>query len=1026
MKKIIKYIASILGIIALLGGLVGLNTAVQTNNQKAESSQITGTEDVRLDVALVNEDRPVQSGGTQLNLGSSYIKNIERDSSQNWYVVGRGTAEKGIQDGSYQLAVIIPGDFSSKILDIDSLAAEQAIITYQVNAGGNQQLEMEAERVGREIVSDLNSRLINMYIAGVLTNLQTAQRNVRILTAQEIENIQTYEEEVLGKTTDFPDVFTSISSTAEGSVSAGENLLNSLTSTNEFLTTLESSEQTADQSLSELIEQRSQDAISYEEFVSALLQMNSETLALDLSGVLSSLETTQASIEDTELTIISGESDAATLGNTIAALREKTEELEQTIEESEEELNQLVSDTIQNLYPNHDDNADLTIGELLMLTWEREIGENDDGEIITESVPYLDTTSKDVRERLEEYEQDLTAFIEEALSSLPTTDASELYELAGDMEELDEDAGTEVKNFDPSRVEGYSYSTDADAWNELINRKNTLRQASTATLELSDSTLTQVEGTLRVEAADSSTGLVIEEWTYDSVTASGGDTADITIKDGELLSVSFSYSDPTAVPQTDQIEVYFDNTLVSLNFDEDAYTDAVAAYAMQVQYISDCYRTVTALFNGLPTETLSEISDNFFEQSAEDLIRAMLISALRNQNEQYTLELRDQLTSLREEITTLEEQEDVLLSQMENLSAQTQETIEVLSEQLTAIGELQTQAEAVNTQEQTVTSQMQSSDSGLSSFGSDLSMLLSASSELRISSDSNVSEAGSVTLLFEDFEGRVQSATEAGDELSENVNSLMEQFTQEAADSSQFSESFGSVLENLYTDGTINESMVEFLSQPVDESVTSIEATVNVYRPFTWVLMMEIVSLFTAYLFSAYNLTRKMKDRFRINPFLDTDWINTGMIFILALLSGIVISVVSASSLAVESELIPTWVLSVILFQLLLTELQYCLLKNLKAVGMGLSFFMTISFVYLSNAVGTTPVIEGVPARLKNINLLSLLESVLSRYFDGQQISLAMVFLIFLSIVALLFANTFITIRFDQLLKSQRVRGGSQ
>lgn len=58
---------------------------------------------------------------------------------------------------------------------------------------------------------------------------------------------------------------------------------------------------------------------------------------------------------------------------------------------------------------------------------------------------------------------------------------------------------------------------------------------------------------------------------------------------------------------------------------------------------------------------------------------------------------------------------------------------------------------------------------------------------------------------------------------------------------------------------------------------------------------------------------------------------------------------------------------------------------------MGISFFMVISFIYLSNAIGTTASLTGLPATLKAINPLSVLENSLSGYFDGEAASLTVI-----------------------------------
>ncbi|MGT2906172.1 hypothetical protein N1495_00665 [Streptococcus didelphis] len=85
-------------------------------------------------------------GNKVYNWGSSYLKSIEKDNSQNWSVVSRGTAENGLKKGDYQLMVIIPNDFSKKVLDVNNSSADPSVVSYKVNTAGNLELEKEASK----------------------------------------------------------------------------------------------------------------------------------------------------------------------------------------------------------------------------------------------------------------------------------------------------------------------------------------------------------------------------------------------------------------------------------------------------------------------------------------------------------------------------------------------------------------------------------------------------------------------------------------------------------------------------------------------------------------------------------------------------------------------------------------------------------------------------------------------------------------------------------------------------------------
>ncbi|XCY62525.1 hypothetical protein ABG811_03875 [Streptococcus iniae] len=114
-RKNVRIVWYIVAVILLLGAIVGLNLAIQANNEKG-SLATDAHRQTKLDIALVNEDQSIVSGPNVYNLGTSYVKSIERDDSQNWSVVSRGTAENGLKKGDYQLMLIIPSDFSKKFL----------------------------------------------------------------------------------------------------------------------------------------------------------------------------------------------------------------------------------------------------------------------------------------------------------------------------------------------------------------------------------------------------------------------------------------------------------------------------------------------------------------------------------------------------------------------------------------------------------------------------------------------------------------------------------------------------------------------------------------------------------------------------------------------------------------------------------------------------------------------------------------------------------------------------------------------
>ena len=296
----------------------------------------------------------------------------------------------------------------------------------------------------------------------------------------------------------------------------------------------------------------------------------------------------------------------------------------------------------------------------------------------------------------------------------------------------------------------------------------------------------------------------------------------------------------------------------------------------------------------------------------------------------------------------------------------------------------------------------------LTTLNTDFAALLTETAGVKTSSQSNVKAAESVNETLSNFNRELSNAQTSTEKLSQDADSLMTQFNEELTANGNFVESFLKVLNNAYENGVPNEVLLNFLSNPVAQNSSSVKATVNVYRPFTWILLLEIVSLFTAYLFATQNIIRKVKDKFKLDKLHDTDLVTVTILSALSLVVGLVVGIVSNIQLQVGREYQPSWVLLIVLAGFVLIQVQYFLLKHFRVIGMGLAFFMMISFVYLSNAIGTTASLTGFPAFIKNLNVLSILEGLLSGYFDGHPATI-IVFVATIFVIAILIVmNVFI------------------
>ena len=1022
MKKLIKYIVSIGAVVLLLVAVVGLNIAIQDNNETTVTSS-SGTA-TRLNVAIVNEDKAVVSGNNTYSLGNSYIKKLEKDDSQNWSVVTRGTADSG----NYQLIVIIPSDFSAKILDLNSLSAEQATISYEVKADGNQQIETEATKVGKDIVSDLNNQLVDMYMASILSNLYTAQQNVQVIANQQSGNIYSYRTNLLGSAVDFENNFPTLVTTANSSLTANEALIQSLSTFSSLYNTLDSSQQSFSTDLMSLVEKRANDSISYEDFASALMAVDPDALSTDLTTMTELLQDTQSQLETT----VSNVSSSSTSGNDdvqnqVDSLTEQINTLEnqfaeqlQVLQEQKDNIQQFAAEEVAKYYK---DSSDLTVADLL--------NQKSDGN------SYLATTA-------DSYRSSLQSTTSVALNQLPAIDQSGISSLAANMTYLDASAADSLSDFSTDLAANFSSEVSytpsalsselAAAKTALENAKNdfeTEEQTYTNSVTNATNSATTVKAKVSL-TLPSRAGFVLDSWSYNGKTYSSSDTenVEVTLSDSSSSDNSFKFTyhyDTDTADTTDDSSVS-DSISVKINgvtvtsadtmpdmtdyqTKAQAYRTAESAYTAKVQEVKDVYKNAQTLLNQYYT------TDDFLNQSVTDLITDIVTTALTDNLTSYTENSTSTTDSIKQQIDNLKAKRDTIANQLASLQSSNEAITSSLTSEINAVQSLQEQISDLKTQESSVSSALSDSDSTLGTLSSTLSDLLSSTSELKSTSESNADEASQVSTLFSSFNSDVESAQSNSSKLATDAQDLMAQFNKELEESGDFVGSFVKVLNNAYSNGVANEALLDFLSNPVTESSSSVKATVNVYRPFTWILLLEIVTLFTAYIFATYNVIQKVKDKFRINKLQETDILNTAVIALLAIIIGVILGSVSASRLSVERELMPSWVLVVTLFSLILTQGQYLLIKNFKAFGMGLSLFMTISFVYLSNAIGTTATLSGVPANLKKLNVLSILEETLSSYFDGQSASLLLLLGAIVAILLLIGVNVFVTLNWQKLLQ---------
>ncbi|WP_254593549.1 type VII secretion protein EsaA [Terribacillus sp. AE2B 122] len=196
-----RWILFLVLIVLLASGLSYL-TLHQETTKTAEQPQTQN-----MSVALVNEDQGSTFNGTELAFGDAFVNSVSENENHEWFVVSRGVAESGLKNNTYDMMIVIPNDFSEKSLNITAEAPEQVVLQYKINASENPRMKEEAEKTASDILNDFNRRVIDVYFASIIGNLQNAQDSIGQMVNRQAAYTNSYNSNVFQPLSGYTDQF---------------------------------------------------------------------------------------------------------------------------------------------------------------------------------------------------------------------------------------------------------------------------------------------------------------------------------------------------------------------------------------------------------------------------------------------------------------------------------------------------------------------------------------------------------------------------------------------------------------------------------------------------------------------------------------------------------------------------------------------------------------------------------------------------------------------------------------------------
>ena len=543
-------------------------------------------------MAIVNEDKPVYVDTKEYNLGASYVKNIERDNSQNWSVVPRGAADAGLESGKYQLVLTIPSDFSEKILDINSINVDKTTINYKVNAQGNLQVENDANKLAKDIVADLNGQLVDMYMASILNNLYTAQKNIQASSQIQATNIGNYRTNLYGTAINSKNLFPTLYSMSSSSVDANSALKTGLDSYSQIFGRFDVSQIAYCEKFGNLIKNRTVEKENHADVITRLISQSRE-------DVQEQIKTYQKLIE-------AQGSLAANIDGTSPEVGPSYKTVAENISKEIDSLKTNLTDE-RTKFENHKKNIHNFIDEKLATYY----GTSEKSKITLEQF-----LGKAANKDLEKVVESLKMQLASAISELPKEDFS----------------GKEFSGFGmtPITIPSVNY-TDLKTIKEPSDEISLTDLKNLENLAITSTSAVGRTGTKAKVSWKAGTGVTVHSVTYDGTPVALGD--EIDLKTGGTFKVAYSVAEaaptsgstgtssptPKADPKTVDISLN-DVQAVSAPIDVLRVQQAAVSYGQKVQKIASDYQKVESLkqaydtVKGLKNSDVSKaLSDIWFE-----------------------------------------------------------------------------------------------------------------------------------------------------------------------------------------------------------------------------------------------------------------------------------------------------------------------------------------------------------------------------------------------------------------------------
>ena len=128
-----------------------------------------------LKLAVASDDKGYESDliAVKINMGEQILSSLHKNSQFNWVFTNSKDAQKGVKSGEYYAAIVIPEDFSQKMMSVFSSEAEHPDLTYYENEKENAIAPIITGKGATAVQKQINQTFIETIAQTALDAFQT-------------------------------------------------------------------------------------------------------------------------------------------------------------------------------------------------------------------------------------------------------------------------------------------------------------------------------------------------------------------------------------------------------------------------------------------------------------------------------------------------------------------------------------------------------------------------------------------------------------------------------------------------------------------------------------------------------------------------------------------------------------------------------------------------------------------------------------------------------------------------------------